>query len=337
MSRILKVSGGNYRISVQGPLNPSTGRPSVGGNIILDTVTNGPATAYGQVTILGNLDVQGALTYIETTNTQVKDNVLQLNYGESGSGITAGTSGIEISRGALSAARFVFDESIQHYNTITSTEVNGTFVMRTADGTLSGLQVGALANDGTHDFVFDLQNQSPVLKIVNTNNYYQRVTDDNHIPNKKFVTNYVAATGGVADVTNIHYPISGYTGLAGSSQVSAGVAGITVSVGANTPVTITSIGTTVGNILINGNFITGTDVSNPVVIGANGNQNVEITTVLKLDNQTNAPSYASDGTRLYASATVGPGKTGVYFTNTSNRVADELISRNRAVLLSILL
>lgn len=337
MSRILKVSGGDYRISVQGPLNPTTGKPSVGGNIILDTVTNGPDTAYGQVTVLGNLDVQGALTYIETTNTQVKDNVLQLNYGESGAGITAGTSGIEIERGSRNAARFVFDESVQHYNVSTSAEVNGTFVMRTSDGVLSGLQVGALANDGTYDFVFDLQNQSPVLKVVNTTNYHLRVTDDNHIPNKKFITTYVAATGGYADVTNIHYPVS-YTGLAGSSQVSAGASGITVNVGTNTPMTITSVGTTIGNVLINSNYITCTDALNPLVIGTNGNQNIEVNAVLKLDNQTVIGSYLTDGTQIYASATVGPGKTGIYFNNNyGSQTSDELISRNRAVLLSILL
>jgi hypothetical protein len=336
MSRILKVSGGDYRISVQGPLNPTTGKPSVGGNIILDTVTNGPATAFGLVTILGNLDVQGALTYIETTNTQVKDNVLQLNYGEAGVGITAGTSGIEISRGSLSSARFVFDESVQHYNTPSSTEVNGTFVMRTADGVLSGLQVGALVNDGTHDFVFDLQNQNSVLKIVNSTNYYLRVTDDNHIPNKKFILNYVAATGGYADVTNIHYPIS-YTGLTGSSQVIAGASGITVNVGTNTPMTITSVGTTIGNVLINGNNITGTDTLNPLVITTNNNQNLEINAVLRLDNQAGSPGYTPDGTRIYASSTAGPAGTGLYFTNNASRTPDELISRNRAVLLSILL
>jgi hypothetical protein len=337
MSRILKVSGGDYRISVQGPLNPSTGIPSAGGNIILDTITNG--SAYGKVTVLGTLDIQGTLTYIESTNTQIKDNIIQLNYGESGAGITAGTSGIEIERGTLSAARIVFDESVQHYNVATNAEVNGTFSLRTADGVLSGLQVSALVNDGTHDFIFDLQNTTTVLRVVNANGGYENnVNNDNDLLNRKFLYNYVAATGGIADVTNIHYPIS-YTGLAGSSQVSAGVAGITVTVGTTVAATITSVGTTLGKVLINTNTITGTDAAAPLVLTSNNN-NIEIQSVLNLDNQVATPSYTSGMTKLYSNSSVGtptPGRTGLYIVNPQQQTSDELISRNRAVLLSILL
>jgi len=40
---------------------------------------------------------------------------------------------------------------------------------------------------------------------------------------------------------------------------------------------------------------------------------------------------------MYSSSVFGPGRTGVYFTNNTITTPDELISRNRAVLLSILL
>ena len=62
---------------------------------------------------------------------------------------------------------------------------------------------------------------------------------------------------------------------------------------------------------------------------------VEVNAVLQLDDQT-APTYSASMTKLYSS-TPGPGRTGVYITNSTVQTPDELISRNRAVLLSILL
>ena len=75
MSRITRVDG-DYRIQV-----------SNGGNIILDTSNSAISSSIGSVTIYGNLDVIGAVSYIESTNTEIKDNILQLNYGQTGNGI----------------------------------------------------------------------------------------------------------------------------------------------------------------------------------------------------------------------------------------------------------
>ena len=106
MSRVLNVDNGDYRIRVK-----------PGGNIILDTVNSIPGS-YGYVTILGNLDVQGAITYIESTNTRITDNILDLNYGQTGNGVDpagvfdlARQSGIRIKRGNYSDALFVFKEN----------------------------------------------------------------------------------------------------------------------------------------------------------------------------------------------------------------------------------
>jgi hypothetical protein len=46
MSKIVKVSGGDYRIEVQGTLNPATGLPTTGGNIILDTARTDTLSCY---------------------------------------------------------------------------------------------------------------------------------------------------------------------------------------------------------------------------------------------------------------------------------------------------
>lgn len=59
----------------------------------------------------GNLTVMGTTTSVETTNSVIDDNIIVLNQGEVGAGVTQGTSGIEVDRGSLDNASFVFNES----------------------------------------------------------------------------------------------------------------------------------------------------------------------------------------------------------------------------------
>jgi hypothetical protein len=70
-----------------------------------------------------------------------------------------------------------------------------------------------------------------------------------------------------------------------------------------------------------------------MVIGAN-NGTVQVSAVLSLDNQT-LPAYVTSGTKVYSSASPGPGKSGLFFVNSTN-YADELVAKNRAVLLSMI-
>jgi len=78
---------------------------NVPGNITLDT---------SDVILTGNLTVLGTQTTINTANTEIKDNIITLNSGEEGEGVTLplGTpfSGIVIDRGNLSPAVFGWDE-----------------------------------------------------------------------------------------------------------------------------------------------------------------------------------------------------------------------------------
>lgn len=75
------------------------------------TISAGSFTLDNDVTVTGNLTVTGTTNSVETTNTRVSDNIITYNQGESGSGVTAGTAGIEIDRGSLDNALLVFDES----------------------------------------------------------------------------------------------------------------------------------------------------------------------------------------------------------------------------------
>lgn len=65
----------------------------------------------GKVTISGDLAVLGTTTTIESINTEIVDNIVVLNSGELGTGVTLGTSGLQIDRGLAAPAGIEFDEA----------------------------------------------------------------------------------------------------------------------------------------------------------------------------------------------------------------------------------
>jgi len=66
---------------------------------------------FNDVVIAGDLTITGDATEIETTNTAITDNVIVLNKGEAGAGVTLGTAGIEVERGTEANKTFVWDET----------------------------------------------------------------------------------------------------------------------------------------------------------------------------------------------------------------------------------
>lgn len=336
MSRVLKVSNGDYRIQVQS-----------GGNIYLDTGTNA-----GLVTITGNLDVKGTTTTVESTNTTVADNIIQLNYGATGSGISSALgyqSGIEIERGSAPSAQILFSEQIFHYDTSINEEVQGTFVLQTRNTStnstaLSGLSLRTITNDGVSDLGFDLQSSSTaVLKVVNSPNYSSLISNVNDIATLGFIQTYIASTWsalnpgaqGTATVSTVQFPVTSPISSADTSIATTATT-IDFTIGGSLEVQISSAGLSAGNVVISGNTIQDTSGSSTLTIQAN-NGNVSINSVLGLTNQS-TPGAISGTTKIYSSSTVGPGGSGVYFTSTTVApVPDELISRHKAVLYSILL
>jgi hypothetical protein len=322
MSKILKVSQSNYRLQTQS-----------GGTITLDT-----GTATGTVIVTGNLNVKGVTTTVESTNTTVVDNILQLNFGQSGNGISSALNyqaGIEIVRGAYSNAQILFNEQLTYYSSLTSTNTSGTFVLKTADAALKGLRVATIGNDGTTDFVIDMQSGSRAILVGNSPNYDTYVSNDNHLVTRKWTTSYVAATGGMAIVDKLYFASGGtYTSSTSPTLVQAYASNIQFSINQILKATISTTGLLVNNVNINSDTISNT--TNNLVLTATTN-NVEVSAVLNMNDQITTPTSTAGKTKVYSSATIGPGRSGVYFTNNTITTADELISRNRAVLLSILL
>lgn len=67
------------------------------------------------VIVTGNLTVLGTQTTLETIDTAINDNLIILNNGESGAGVTKGNAGIIIDRGTEPVAIFGWDEAIDKW------------------------------------------------------------------------------------------------------------------------------------------------------------------------------------------------------------------------------
>lgn len=315
MSKVVRVQDGDYKIVTQ-----------LNGTITLDT-----GNQIGQVIVTGDLLVQGNTTTVESETMTVKDNIIYLNYGETGAGVSLGTAGISIERGSATDVSLFFDETTDTFRFIDGL------------GNLVPLQSNYITS-GNGDLRLFTGVGTGVISVTGTVNYENNVTDDDDIPNKKFVTDYVLASGGVALVDRF-YSYSGATQLntggraydtaAGdpSSRVSFEVDG-TVILEVNTGGIGVVGGAIIDEIAITENFITTTNSNNNLELRASGTGVVLIDDVLGLSNQGADPVSTSGMNKIYSKGTVGTGGTGVYFKNTTQ--SGELISSKKALLYALL-
>lgn len=329
MSKILKVSQDNYRVQVQ-----------PGGTITFDT-----GESQGTVVITGNLDVKGNTTTVESTNTTVKDNIIQINYGQTGAGISAALNyqaGIQIGRGNYADAKIVFDETVVHYDQNANASLPGTFSFQFTDGSLAGIQTSGIASGLASNINLDLQNSNNVVKIVNADaaSYSARVTagDGNVVPNKQYINDYITSgiiVSGQADVDRI------YKGHGSPTVVDTEVLTTLTSIqflinpgsGLAQRAVITSSGLKVDDVNTFGHTISSVGLSNLTLTSLSSNE-VEINSVLDLVDQSGTITAAGGKTKLYSKMIAGPGKTGLFFVN--NNANDELVAKNRALLFSML-
>ena len=286
MSRILKVSQSDYRLQVQS-----------GGSITLDTGSNA-----GTVVITGNLDVKGTTTTVESSTTTVKDNILQLNYGQTGNGISSALgyqAGIEIGRGNYSAAKLVFDEYLQFYDTQTDSTMSGGFSFKTANGQLVGIRTNSITTGG-----FDLNLigiGSKTVTVKGTTDYEKQVldytdwltpsgliphsgpislTDDpDAIPNTQAMVDYVNSAFyyyGPHFIQEGDTKVETYDSSDGNSP-----SRITFNVDGYEYGRFTTSGFNVGNVNINGSTIKTTNANSNLTISADGSG------VINLSNKTN--------------------------------------------------
>ena len=93
---------------------------SAAGVVINAPVTVASQTVTGALTVGGDLVVNGTHTSINVVDLKVKDNLVIVNNGQVGSGVSAGMAGFRVDRGDLAAYDFIFDETDDFFKVGTS-------------------------------------------------------------------------------------------------------------------------------------------------------------------------------------------------------------------------
>ena len=101
------ATGGIIRINANQSIEITSPVTNVYGNI--NNVGN--QTISGGLTITGDLTVNGTNTVVNTTTVTTKDNIIEINKGQVGSGVSATYAGLKIDRGDDSSYQMVFDET----------------------------------------------------------------------------------------------------------------------------------------------------------------------------------------------------------------------------------
>jgi len=326
MSEFLQTNG-DYNVKTR-----------AGGIIKLDV---GPPTAGGQVIVTANLIVEGDTLTVEAENLNVKDNIIQLNYGEAGAGVSLRYSGLQIDRGTLSPASFFWDENDDSFNLATGSP---TSTFNYSDSTL---RLKKLTTDTSSPDLELIGYGTGVLTVTGTNNYEQQVTDDDDIPNKKYVDDRVRDNPTFQIVDDNTRVIVTDKDVAGS--ISYLISNTGYSTYGESAVSVLIDGTLntqffANRVLIQGLEFNQNEPSNPSITVNNTNDNIFLQTNgtgkvrtnygIQLEQIAVDPAYVSGSTIQYAK-TPGIGDTGLYYRNTNNNT-DELISKNKALLFSMI-
>lgn len=277
------ISAGNIEVTS----NP-------GGTITLNT-----GVKTGTTIVTGDLNVLGTTTTVESTIVEIKDNILILNSGETGAGVSLLISGIEIERGSLPNAQILWDESAQSFvlykeksptNTLGDLKINSVSL-------LSGNSVNNIDNDVTL-----IGNSSSAV----TTQYAVKTYIDNQIA---LYSNFISQNDSsvtVHDTGSNSYVETILDGAVRALQNSTGF-----------------YTDTLGSYSANTNLI----------ITANGTGEVVIEKVITLPYQISAPTSVSNKNKIYAT-TPAEGGTGLFFVNTN--YSDELVSKRKAILYGII-
>jgi|11_taG_2_1085331.scaffolds.fasta_scaffold00196_3 hypothetical protein len=315
MSKILNVNTGNY-----------VARVSSGNTITLDT-----GTQAGTVVVTGDLQINGTQTTVNSQTLDLVDNIITLNKGESGSGITENTAGIQIDRGTATDALLVFDEQTSFNDPVTQTVKAGTFVFKTADNAIIGLRTNAITTGGGDLYL--INSGTGVVSVSGTNDYENQITDDDDLPNKKYVDD--AITTGIQTIT-IQSIARGDSALnLFDESIDGGVSNLKITIDGAEVAQFKKNTTEIEDIVFQDNTISTLTSATDLTLSSSGTSFVTIDGVLKMPVQADGTSI-NPGTNI---AVYGKepaiGDSGVWYTN-KNSDEDELISTNRSLLFSML-
>lgn len=358
MGQFLRVSG-DYNI-----------RAGDGAKITLDT---GPAASGGSVRVTGNLVVEGDTFNISTTNLTIEDNIISLNTGEVGPGVSLIYSGIEIERGNTSAvtpqnnASFLYDESTDAW-ILAHGSAPGPFSFDASSLRLKRILTNSTTDSGDLTLI---GTGSGLVKVSGTTTYEAEIlareaaapgSVDDVLPNKKYVDDAIQNN----PTFQIVAPQSQDTRVViADKEITPNISGQAGSLAYFTATTTyNTFGESAVSIIVD-NALVGQFYANRFEIGdleigggpdrneitsraSITNENIYVRTqgtgklqtnyAIQVENIGSIPSYVSNSVLLYAAAP-SIGTTGIYFVNDSAEVAKqngELISKNKALVFSML-
>lgn len=326
-------------------------KTSEGGTIKLDT---GPGV--GIVRVTGNLVVEGDTLTVSANQLQVEDNIITVNYYPDRDSLPAGVvlrySGLQVDRGSLSPASFIYDENDDIWLFASGSPEGTLSFSNNSKIKLKEIHTNSDTDDG--DLGFNV-GALGVLKILSSGgNYDLRVTNDDDIPNKKYVDDAIqlsptyqikspgSAPGGDTRVIIADQQITpndpsepgslaaftdqtGYTTF-GESAVSIVVDGVLNSQFYKSFALIQGLE-------INNNEISNSDTNANIYVRTQGTGKLQTNYAIQIEKIAGTPAFVSDSVILSA-ATPGLGDSGLFFTNSAK--TDELVSRNKAFVLSML-
>ena len=324
MSKYLNVPNGDYKVSVK-----------TGGTIYLNTGFD-----TGTVEVSGNLLVRGEQTTVNTAQLDIEDNIITLNSGETGAGITLNNAGFKINRGTLPDSFFKYDEDVAGFIAIDEASQLISIATNEIDSRTQGLLLNAGSSTVNVSPTVDYEEKVFTYVAGNLTSYDAAKADV--IPNTQAVVDYVAfnfanvflSQIGDGDVTKSSIIIADFEN-SGVDSV------ITFAIDGNTIATAKSDEWAFDKVRITGTVIETTESgSDDLILRANGTGAVRIDDMLHInstpsdDDATMVPPFPDEGIKLYVS-NQSHGNTGIFFANAENN-RNELVSKNRALLFGML-
>jgi hypothetical protein len=336
-----------------------------GSKITLDT-----GAGAGEVRVTGDLIVEGNTTTVQAENLNVEDNIITLNFGETGNGITLRYAGIQADRGSLDPVGLFYDEVTDSWIFAQGGPgVNEGDPATPFNYDQSRIRVKEILTDATTDDgnLILIGTGTGIVNVLGTTDYEDQVVafGDDAIPNKKYVDDSIQNNPTfqiVAPQTqDTKVVIADKDVTPNLSSQPGSLAYLTATTGFET------FGESAVSIIVDGELVSqfyddfqliGNPGSNGIEIDGTNyeirteasitDQNIFIRTAGTGKLQTNyavqiekigtVPAYVTGSTLLYA-AEPSLGTTGIWFVNDSIQASKrngELISKNKALVFSMI-
>ena len=338
MSKFLVVNDGDYTLKVQS-----------GGTITLDT-----GVSAGSVTITGDLIVQGDQTTINTQELDVEDSIIRVNKNDATpGGVASPGAGIEIYNGLgggtaqgdddQTAPMFLFTRDFNHSYWAQNGNLsqNGTFILRSKSNNTD--LIGLRTHNINSDTGIVLEPGGTGTVRIEKVNYETFLSNDNDIPNKKYVDDEInAITLGAAfprivqGDSEIQIYDNSTTGV--DSRIETKVDNVLKSFISKDYFDVYSTTINLNEERIEQNEISTNSSNEDLILSAPGTGSVKVSDSMVIKLRPNVqdplvdPVYSTEGIKLYAK-TPGVGDSGLFFVNTNDE-RDELISKQRALVFS---